>query len=71
MSDDHEAPPHTEVEVARMMPPCDFDAAHGDAAVDAKTSWGPWAYMCEECFTSRGVGLGLGWGQRLIRRKEK
>ncbi len=31
---------------------------------DAKTTGGPWAVMCDCCFTSYGVGLGTGKGQR-------
>ena len=38
------------------------------AAYDGKTFLGPWAYMCEECFTDYGVGLGVGRGQRLVLR---
>lgn len=57
---------HTHVEVARI-PPCDISAEHGEAAVDGKTNFGPWAYMCEACFATHGVGLGLGKGQRLIK----
>lgn len=36
------------------------------AAYDGKTIMGPWAYMCDNCFSSYGVGLGTGRGQRLI-----
>lgn len=36
------------------------------AVYDAKTSAGPWAYMCEEAFSKLGVGLGTGFGQRLV-----
>lgn len=32
-------------------------------AIDGKTVHGPWANMCEDCFTFYGVGLGLGKGQ--------
>ncbi len=36
------------------------------AAYDGKTRQGPWAYMCEACFRTEGIGLGEGKGQRLI-----
>ena len=56
--------PHTEVEVTRIGN-CDVNELHGQAAYDAKTVFGPWAYLCEECFEHVGTGLGLGRGQRL------
>ena len=40
------------------------------ATFDAKTTSGPWAYMCDECFRKYGIGLGVGLGQQIIRRKE-
>jgi len=46
------------------LPMCDF-CGFREAAYDAKTKQGPWAYMCEECFKKHGVGLGVGLGQRL------
>jgi len=36
------------------------------ARYDGKTIFGPWANMCTECFTSYGIGLGTGLGQKLI-----
>jgi hypothetical protein len=36
------------------------------AEYDGKTSHGPWAYMCPECFDAYGMGLGVGLGQRLV-----
>lgn len=59
---------HESVEV-RVLPPCDFNIHHPAAAVDGKTKMGPWANMCEGCFQSNGVGLGLGKGQRLVVKK--
>ena len=55
---------HTTTYVTRL-PRCDF---HPDrkASYDAKTSMGPWANMCGFCYAERGVGLGLGKGQRLM-----
>lgn len=54
---------HTTTEVA-SLPACDIcgDEAH----YDAKTTGGPWGYLCEQDFSTHGVGLGLGRGQRLI-----
>lgn len=37
-----------------------------EAAYDAKTKYGPWGYLCVNCFVDHGVGLGTGRGQRLI-----
>lgn len=56
---------HESVEVP-VLPRCDFNTDHPAAVVDGKTKMGPWAYMCEGCFQSHGVGLGLGKGQRLV-----
>lgn len=46
---------------------CDF--CKKPAKFDAKTSLGPWAFLCQEHFTQYGVALGLGWGQRITREK--
>jgi hypothetical protein len=61
---------HTTVTVTRR-PDCDIHKhtmgqAGVPAMVDGKTVMGPWANMCEACFTEHGVGLGLGRGQRLV-----
>jgi hypothetical protein len=32
--------------------------------VDGKMKFGPWAYMCLDCFEKYGVGLGIGKGQK-------
>ena len=40
------------------------------AEYDAKTTYGPWAYLCEEHFQKLGMGLGLGKGQKLIKENE-
>ena len=50
------------------IPQCQFCSA--PAAYDAKTHMGPWAYLCEKCFKRHGIGLGLGKGQRLVRKEE-
>ena len=57
----------TEVTVSNI-PQCQFCSA--PAAYDAKTHMGPWAYLCEKCFKWHGIGLGLGKGQRLVRKEE-
>ena len=46
-----------------MPEKCDFCDA--EAKYDGKTTYGPWAYMCEKHFRTVGVGLGLGKGQKL------
>ena len=38
-----------------------------DVAYDARTAYGPWGWLCPDCFTRAGVGLGLGKGQRYQR----
>jgi hypothetical protein len=58
----------TKAEVARI-PACDFCAQSGvdtPAEYDGKTDMGPWAYMCAAHFCKYGVGVGLGYGQRLV-----
>lgn len=59
--------------VVNNLPECDFckldplviiQLAH----YDGKTKTGPWAYMCEDCFSKFGVGLGLDKGQHLVLR---
>ncbi len=35
------------------------------ALYDAKTTAGPWGYLCEAHYQEHGIGLGLGRGQRL------
>ena len=33
--------------------------------VDGKTTYGPWALMCEKCYCTYGLAkLGLGYGQK-------
>ena len=45
---------------------CDQAGKRVEAHYDGKTFFGPWAYMCRECFPIYGVGLGTGKGQELI-----
>jgi len=59
-----------------MMKPKWIKSAHGDSIcdlcgkkplkyfVDGKLIEGPWALICDRCFPSRGVGLGIGYGQK-------
>ena len=39
--------------------------------VDGKTAMGPWACMCLGCASTRGVGLGMGRGQKYKRETSK
>jgi len=51
--------------VVTELPQCDFCA--DTAQYDARTTFGPWANMCEGDFRTYGVGqLGTGLGQRLV-----
>lgn len=43
---------------------CTKVAPVGAEVVDGKTRMGPWANMCEDCFSLYGIGLGTGRGQR-------
>jgi len=40
------------------------------AIYDAKTTYGMWAYLCEDCFRRIGRGLGIGKGQKLRKEDE-
>jgi len=42
------------------------DICGSKAVYDAKTVFGPWAYLCEDHFNILGLGLGLGKGQRIV-----
>jgi hypothetical protein len=55
--------------VVSKYPQCDFCTQ--EAHYDGKTTQGPWAYMCDNCFKEHGVGLGTGRGQRLVLAKER
>lgn len=56
---------HTEV-VVSQMPNCDVCTTAVPAYADAKTKYGPWAYVCEAHFVELGCSLGSGHGQRLV-----
>ena len=36
--------------------------------VDGKTVMGPWGILCDSCHMSRGCGLGVGRGQRYMKK---
>lgn len=68
----------TEVKV-KELPSCDIHRQNmgGEgpgpevpAEYDGKTLFGPWAFMCAECFPLYGMGLGTGLGQRLIKEEK-
>jgi hypothetical protein len=53
-------------------PPESCDLCSGpflNFAYDAKTVHGPWGWLCQTCFNEKGIGLGLGLGQRYERAK--
>jgi len=44
---------------------CDLcDADIDTVFVDGKTIDGPWGILCPDCHEARGVGLGIGYGQK-------
>jgi len=57
------------------LPDCDIHKEQGlrvKARYDAKTIWGPWAYMCATCMKLYGPPqLGTGFGQELFTEEEK
>jgi hypothetical protein len=59
----------TATDVLDARPLCDLCKEQGrerPAAIDGKTTFGPWAYLCIEHYDTYGVGLGVGRGQRLL-----
>lgn len=44
---------------------CFVKGVSNKAIYDGKTKQGPWAYMCEDCFKEKGVGVGTGNGHKL------
>lgn len=53
------------------LPPCQLHSDGTLAEYDAKTIWGPWAYVCVRCFRKYTSGrLGTGLGQRLVLKPE-
>src|SRR5262252_3587177 len=55
----------TATDALDTRPTCDLCKSR-PAAIDGKTVYGPWAYMCVPCHDSVGLGLGMGRGQRLL-----
>ena len=43
---------------------CDFCNKSVAVYIDGKTVLGPWANMCLQCYKTKGIGLGLGKGQK-------
>jgi len=57
----------TETKVNSGMMSCDFCLPKEvRPVVDGRTKHGPWAAMCPDHFKEFGVGLGTGYGQRLV-----
>jgi hypothetical protein len=55
------------------IPKCDICLSHGvekDAVYEAKTTFGPWAFLCEECFNEVGISLNMGLGRRIISKRK-
>lgn len=52
------------------LPSCDIHRTVSDTVVpagyDGATRFGSWAFMCDGCFLTYGLGLGIGRGQRLV-----
>jgi hypothetical protein len=59
----------------KKLPDCDFCKREHRVSVparfDARTTVGPWAYMCKTHMQQHGVGVGIGIGQRLWLPAEK
>jgi hypothetical protein len=57
------------------LPDCDICKKQGrkhKAQYDAKMAAGPWAYMCQLCWSMFGASpkLGIGIGQKLVLRSQ-
>lgn len=54
------------------MPPCDIPGCTTIAGFDAKTKWGPWAFLCLAHYATEAASatLGVGLGQALVLREE-
>jgi len=59
-------PGHTRTEINSPQV-CDFCANSQPAVVDGKTTLGHWAGMCGTHVKEYGLGLGTGYGHRLVR----
>ena len=58
--------PRHESVLVDALPECNICLDGTPAEYDAKTTMGPWAYLCQPHFDQIGMGLGLGIGQRLV-----
>jgi hypothetical protein len=50
------------------IPKCDIclsDGRDGPAVYEAKTVYGPWAFLCQKCFDEVGISLEMGLGRKL------
>ena len=59
-------PGSTETKDNSGMMTCDFCPEEMRPVVDGRTKQGPWAAMCPDHFTQHGLGLGTGYGQKLV-----
>jgi hypothetical protein len=57
--------PGVETEVARIEN-CDC-CGTASAEFDCRMKHGFWGFLCASCFDKEGVGLGMGYGQHLVR----
>ncbi len=60
--------------IVSKHPLCDFCKEKFNeikATYDGVTTYGKWAYMCEYHFELYGIGLGLGIGQKLIKKEDQ
>jgi len=49
-------------------PKCDICLSHGrdePAVYEAKTVFGPWAFLCQKCFDEVGISLKMRLGRKL------
>lgn len=56
----------TETKANSAMMSCNFCPEEMKPVVDGRTKMGPWAAMCEKHFKEHGIGLGTGYGQKLV-----
>lgn len=48
---------------------CGFEKPN--VLIDGRTTDGPWALMCGNCFDIYGAGLGTGLGQKYVKQGDK
>jgi len=57
-----------------VRPPAKCQLCHEpivDVFIDGATKTGQWAYMCTACHLIHGYGLGIGRGQRYVRKADQ